>query len=168
MNNETTIPKWVWMGLPIALALLIIGFIVTPRDRANRPILLLPDIKAVEEYRVALIRWQEQARELDAQISTILSGRFGDDLFARSRESQRMIDAGVRLLQNIEQQPTPTAAIPARAMAVRMASAYLEAARATLVWTTAPTEHNLAHAQKQLDSARQFLSELEASEWTLE
>jgi hypothetical protein len=164
-EDEIIIPKWVWI-FPAVIVFLIIGFIASPKDNVGRPILLLPDIRAVEEYRIAIVRWSSQAQDLDTQINTILSGKFGDDLFTRSRESQKMIDAGVRLIQNIEQQKTPTAAIPARSILVKMSSAYLEAARATLTWTTAPTEENLSKANTLLTLARQALAELEASEWT--
>jgi hypothetical protein len=48
-----------------------------------------------------------------------------------------------------------------------MASTYLEAARAALLWTTAPTYDNLASAQAKMDDARQILGKLEASEWMM-
>lgn len=166
MEEELILPKWVW-AFPVLIVLLVLGYLYSPRERDGRPILLLPDVKAVEEYRVAIVRWRGQAQSLDVQISTILSGRFGEDLFTRSRESQKMIDDAVRLLQDIEQQKAPTAAVPARSISIAMANAYLEAARATLLWTTAPNEANLAHAQEQLEKARRILDELEASEWTL-
>ncbi|PKO11496.1 MAG: hypothetical protein CVU39_28975, partial [Chloroflexi bacterium HGW-Chloroflexi-10] len=98
-DEPIIIPKWIWI-IPVLLVFLILGYAFSPTDQDGRPILLLPDIRAVEEYRVAIVRWREQAQELDTQISTILSGKYGDDLFTRSRESQKMIDAGVRLIQN--------------------------------------------------------------------
>jgi hypothetical protein len=166
MPDELIIPKWVW-AIPVVLVLLLLGYFYSPRERDGRPILLLPDVKAVEEYRVAIVHWREQAQNLDTQISTILSGRFGEDLFTRSRESQKMIDAAVRLIQDIERQKAPTAAVPARSISISMATAYLDAARATLLWTTAPSDVNLGAAQEQLAKARRILEELEASEWTL-
>jgi hypothetical protein len=165
-EEDIKIPFWLWGSVLSIVVLLVLGYLFSPRDRDDRPVLLLPDVKAVEDYRVALMRWQTQARDLDSQISTILSGRFGSDLFTTSREAQKMIDAGVRLLSDIEQQKTPTVATPARAMAIRMASEYLEAARATLVWTTTPTDSNFDTAQGHLETARNLLSELETSEWT--
>lgn len=165
-KDEIIIPRWIW-AIPAVLIFLVIGYAFSPRDRDERPILLLPDVQAVEEYRVAIVRWLEQAHDLDTQISTILSGAYGDDLFTRSRESQEMIDAGVRLLSSIDQQKTPTAAVPARALSGQMASAYLEAARATLLWTTAPNDENLARAEELLEIARQAREDLEASEWTI-
>jgi hypothetical protein len=166
MDEELILPKWVW-AFPVLIILLALGYLYSPHDRDDRPILLLPDVRAVETYRLAIVRWRGQAQSLDMQISTILSGRFGEDLFTRSREAQKMIDDAVRLLQNIEQQKTPTAAVPARSISIAMANAYLEAARATLLWTTAPNQENLTHAQEQLEMARRILDELEASEWTL-
>lgn len=165
LGDEITIPPWVWGSILTVVILLALGYLFSPRDRDNRPILLLPDVKAVEDYRVALIRWQTQSKELDSQISTILSGRFGSDLFTTSREAQKMIDSGVRLISDIDQQRTPTVATPARAMATRMASEYLEAARATLVWTTTPTAGNHEKAQMHLERARRYLIEMETSEW---
>ena len=165
-KDEIIIPKWIWI-IPAIVIFLVLGYFFSPRDRDERPILLLPDVRAVEEYRVAIVRWLEQARDLDTQISTILSGAYGDDLFTRSRESQEMIDAGVRLINNIDQQKTPTAAVPARSLSGQMASAYLEAARATLLWTTAPNAENLARAEELLEIARQAREELESSEWTI-
>ena len=165
MNDQTIqIPKWAW-AIPIVLGLLILGYFASPRDQDDRPILLLPDIKAVEDYRRSVSLWQAQAGELDTQITTILSGTYGSDLFARSRASQQMIDAAVQLLQDIESREAPTAAMPARSLLVRMASTYLEAARAALLWTTAPTDDNLSSAQTTIDQARQILGELESSEW---
>jgi hypothetical protein len=165
--EELVIPKWAVIGVSLAILVLVtLGYIFSPREIDGRPILLLPDVKAVGEYQSAIMRWQTQAKDLDLQISTVLSGVYGEDIFARSREAQKMIDDAVWLIQSIERQKTPTAAVPARSLSMSMASAYLEAARATLVWTTAPTEHNLNNAQQQLEIARQALRELEASEWT--
>lgn len=166
MNDQFQIPKWAW-AIPIVLGLLLLGYFASPRGHDERPILLLPDIKAVEDYRRSISLWQAQAGELDAQITTILSGAHGSDLFARSRAAQKMIDDAVQLLQDIESNKAPTAAMPARGILVRMASTYLEAARATLLWTTAPTDDNLSSAQAMVDHARQILGELEASEWVM-
>lgn len=163
-GEPVVIPKWVWIGL-VLLAFLGIGVFTSPRDQANRPILLLPDAKAVEDYRNSVSNWHGRMRALDAEIATILSGKFGSDLFAKSREAQKVMDAAIRLAQEIDRREVPTAAHPARAMLIQSASAYLEAARAMLQWVTAPTEANLAQAELSLSRARSSLTELEQSEW---
>lgn len=165
MNDETfTIPRWVWIGLAV-LTLLALGVAVSPRDAASHPILLLPDAKAVEDYRDSAQNWHTRLKTLDAEIATILSGKFGNDLFAKSREAQRVTDAAIQLAQEIDRRNAPTAAIPAKSLLVKAASAYLDASRDMLQWVTAPKDENLAKARKSLNLARQALKELEQSEW---
>jgi len=163
-NEQVVIPKWVWVGLLI-LALLGLGWLVSPRDSTERPILLLPDAKAVEDYRISVSGWHRQMQSLDAEITTILSGKFGSDLFSKSREAQKVMDSTIQLAQEIDRQDVPTAAIPAKSLLVQSASAYLNASRAMLQWVTASNEENLVEAQNSLEQARQTLKQLEQSEW---
>lgn len=160
----TTIPRWVWIAL-VVLALIGLGVVVSPRDQANRPILLLPDARAVEEYRSSISNWHERMNALDAQIATVLSGKFGSDLFAKSREAQKVMDAAILLAQEIDRQDAPTAAVPARSLLIQSVSAYLTASQAMLQWVTAPNTNNLETAQQALNQARQSRKELEQSEW---
>jgi len=163
-SEQVVIPKWVWIGVLI-LALLGLGWWVSPRDTANRPILLLPDAKAVEDYRVSVSNWHGRMKALDAGMTTILSGKFGNDLFSKSREAQKVMEAAIQLAQEVDRQDVPTAAIPAKSMLIESASAYLAASRAMLQWVTASTDENLAEAQLSLENARETLEQLEQSEW---
>lgn len=163
-SEQVVVPKWAWIGVLI-LALLGLGWWVSPRDTANRPILLLPDAKAVEDYRVSVSDWYGRMKTLDAEMTTILSGKFGSDLFSKSREAQKVMEAVIQLAQEVERQDVPTAAIPAKSMLIESASAYLTASRAMLQWVTASTDENLAGAQLSLENARKTLEQLEQSEW---
>ena len=102
---------------------------------------------------------------LDSEITTILSGKFGSDLFSKSREAQKVMDSTIQLAQEIDRQDVPTAAIPAKSLLAQSASAYLNASRAMLQWVTASNEENLVEAQNTLEQARQTLKQLEQSEW---
>ena len=165
MSQEPLIiPRWAWIAL-IVLALFGLGWFTSPHDQAGRPILLLPDAKAVEDYRASTASWHERLEALDTQIATILSGKFGSDLFSKSREAQKVMDAAIGLAQEIDSRDAPTAAIPARSLLIRAASAYLEASQAMLEWVTASNDDNLSAAQNALGQARQSLEELEQSEW---
>lgn len=163
-NEPIVIPKWAWVGLTV-LALLLLGLFVSPHDQENRPILLLPDAKAVEDYRSSIWDWHERMKSLDSEITTVLSGRFGSDLFSKSREAQKIMDTAIHLAQEIERQDVPTAAIPAKSLLLESASSYLNASRAMLQWVTAPNEENLTNAQRALNQARQSIEQLEQSEW---
>ncbi len=164
MKNEIIIPKWVWIT-GIVMVLLGLGIFTSPRDRDNRPLLLLPDVKAMEDYRRSLVNWHARFREIDGRMTRLLSDNYGVDLFSQSSEGQKIQNETIQLLQEIDQTSTPPAAVSARDMALGAGSAYLEASRAMLTWISAPTATNLDLAQKSLDSAYTNLSNLEASQW---
>jgi hypothetical protein len=164
-NEATVIPKWVWIGLAL-LVLLGLGWVISPRDQANRPILLLPDTKTLEDYRLSIADWQTRMQALDAQIASVLSGRFGSDLFSKSREAQKVMDTAIGLAQEIDRRDAPTAALPAKTLLAQSANDYIQASRDMLQWVSAPTAENLAAAQQALAAARQSLARLEQSEWT--
>jgi hypothetical protein len=164
MKSEIIIPKWVWItGLVIAL--LGLGIFTSPRDQDNRPLLLLPDVKAMDDYRRSLVAWHISFMELDGRITRLLSANYGGDLFSQSSEGQKIQDATVQLLREVDQTSAPAAAASAKGLAWRAGSAYLEASRALLTWVSAPTAVNLEKAQTALDTAHGVLSELEASQW---
>jgi hypothetical protein len=165
MSSEPImVPKWVWIGLLI-LGLLGLGLLISPKDSTNRPILLLPDAKAVEDYHISIEAWDKRMQSLDAEISTVLSGKFGSDLFTKSREAQKVVEETVQLAQEIDRKDVPTAAIPAKSLLVQSANAYLNASRVMLQWVTAPTDENMTDAQDALAQARKTLDQLEQSQW---
>ncbi len=164
MKNEILIPKWVWIT-GLVLVLLGLGIFTSPRDGDNRPLLLLPDVKVLEDYRRSLVAWHSGLVELDGRMTRLLSADYGGDLFSQSSEGQKIQDATIQLLREMDQTATPAAAAPARELALQAGSAYLDASRALLTWVSAPTATNLEKAQQALNSARATLAELEASQW---
>ena len=164
MKNEIIIPKWAWFTSAIVI-LLGLGLIVSPRDKDNHPILLLPDVKAVGDYRRSLISWHDRLLELDGRIAGVLSNNYGGDLFSQSSEGQKILSETVQLLQEIDQTETPSAAVPARDMIMLAGSASLDVSKSMLTWISAPTPANLSAAQQALAGARTTLSNLEASAW---
>jgi hypothetical protein len=164
MNGEIVIPKWVWITGILAL-LLGLGLVTSPRDRDNRPLLLLPDVKAMEDYRRSLVDWNNRFLELDGRMTRLLSDNYGGDLFSQSSEGQKIQANAIQLLQEIDQTTAPSAAIPARDLALGTGGAYLEVSRIMLAWISSPTAANLETARQALKSARGLLTELEASQW---
>lgn len=164
MKSEIVIPKWVWIT-SMALLLLGLGLVISPRDKNNHPLLLLPDVKAMEDYRRSLVDWNTRFLELNGRMTRLLSDNYGSDLFSQSSEGQVMQDQTIQLMREIDQTSTPAAAVSARDMAIRAGSAYLDTSRAILTWVSAPTTANLDAAQQALKAAQASLSELEASQW---
>ena len=164
MNAEITIPKWVWItvGLVVVLGL---GLGISPRDRDGRPLLLSPDVKAVEDYRRSLVGWHTRLAELDGRIARVLSNDYRGDLFSQSSDGQKTLNETLQILQEIDQTAATPAAVPARELALNAASATLSAAQSALIWVSAPTPANLSSAQQALESALAEMSILEASQW---
>jgi hypothetical protein len=164
MKNEFVIPKWAWVTATVVL-LLGLGIFISPRDRDNRPLLLLPDVKALGDYRRELVDWHLAFQSLNARMTGLLSADYGGDLFSQSREGQKIQDETLQLLREIDQTVAPMAATPAKEMALKAGNAYLEASRALLAWISTPTTVNSDAVQQALDTAQAALAELEASQW---
>lgn len=74
----------------ISLLLLVfglIGYAASPLDDVGRPVLLLPDVRAVEEYRRSVSGWAERWRALDTSLQEIVAGDANSDLLAVSRKA---------------------------------------------------------------------------------
>ena len=164
MKSEIIIPKWAWIASLIVL-LLGLGLIASPRDKNDHPMLLLPDVKAVEDYRRSLGSWHSRLLELDGRIARVLSNNYDGDLFSQSSEGQKILNETVQLLQEMDQTEAPSAAVPARNMVILAGSAYLDASKSMLTWISAPTLANLNAAQQVLKDARSTISALETSQW---
>lgn len=164
MKGEIVIPKWVWITSMAAL-LLGLGLVISPRDKNNHPLLLLPDVKAMEDYRRSLVDWHTRFLELDGRMTRLLSDNYGSDLFSLSSEGQIIQVETIQLMREVDQTTTPAAAVSARDMAIRSGSAYLDTSRALLSWVSVPTTANLDAAQQALKVAHASLAELEASQW---
>jgi hypothetical protein len=164
MSTEITLPKWLWILLPLVL-IVVLGLGISPRDKAGRPLLLSPEVKAVEDYRRSLVGWHTQLAELQGRIARLLSNDYGGDLFSQSSDGQRVLNETLQVLQAMDQTATTPAAIPARELALNAASATLSAAQLALVWVAAPTPANLSSAEQALAAAQAEMTLLEASQW---
>ncbi len=165
-NQEIVIPRWLWV-IAVVVTLAFLGAFTSPKDAEGRPIFLSPEVKAISDYRNSAVAWLNELRQIDASVTNILSGAYGLGIFEKSRQSQAVAESAFWLLREIEKTETPTAASPLREAAYRTSLAYLDAARATLVWTSEPNDENLGAAQSALDAARDALRKLERSEWLL-
>jgi hypothetical protein len=57
--------------LPLALFLTVLGALSSPRDAQGRPLLLQPDVKAVEDYRWTMSSATAGMRLLDGEIAAL-------------------------------------------------------------------------------------------------
>lgn len=153
-----------WLLLPLALILTVVGALSTPRDAQGQPLLLLPDVQAVEDYRQSISNATAKMQLLDGEIAALLAGQ-NADLFTQSRQAQGAFEHALSIAQEIDVQSAPPALDGLRGAAAGTASAYLEAARLALVWVSLPQDANRTAAENGLAQARQQLNTLEESKW---
>ncbi len=164
MDDRTFQLSWGWLLLPLALFLAVVGALSTPRDGQGQPLLLLPDVKAVEDYRQSMGSATAKMQLLDGEIAALLAGQ-NADLFTQSRQAQAAFEHALSIAQEIDVQSAPPALDGLRGAAAGTASAYLEAARLAVVWVSLPQDANRTAAENGLAQARQQLNTLEESKW---
>lgn len=152
----------------ISLLLLVfglIGYAASPLDDAGRPVLLLPDVRAVEEYRRSVSGWAGRWRALDTALQEIVAGDANSDLLAVSRQAQRTFEQTVALAREVDAAESPASMLGLREQASASALAYVEASVDVARWVSAPLVENRDAAQQALAGAGQSLAALEQNEW---
>jgi hypothetical protein len=151
--------------LCLAVLFSIIGGFVSPHDNEGNPILLLPEVKAVENYRRSAQAWTEQLRTLDGEIASLMETDSQGDLFTQSRQAQQMLEHAVALAKEVDQTHTTAAAMGFHEQMYSAVMAYLESARSGMRWVSAPETDRKADAQSKLEQARSARKLLEANQW---
>jgi len=161
--DEISIPIWSLL-IPLIAILLGIGWFASPRDENNRPLLLLPDVKAVEEYRRLANHWRDELRLVDGEIALTLAGDTSD-LFGQSRQAQNTLEHNLRIIQEIDRRDAPATLLGLQEELRRVSQSYLEASRLALRWLSLPDQVHHESAQNKLVESRNMLSNMEASQW---
>jgi hypothetical protein len=161
--DEISIPIWT-LVIPTLAILLGIGWFSSPRDENNRPLLLLPDVKAVEEYRRLANRWRDELRLVDGEIALTLAGDTSD-LFGQSRQAQNTLENNLRIIQEIDRHDAPATLIGLQEELKLVSQSYLESSRLALRWLSLPDQVNHDKAQGKLVESRNMLTNMEANQW---
>lgn len=151
--------------LGMAAVFILIGAFISPRDEQGDPIVLSPDVKAMQDYRSSAREWMNQYSALDSAISQITSQDAQGDLFSQSRSAQNTLQNAVDLAQQIDRTSVPPIAVGVQEQISSTALAYVEAARSALQWISAPKQENHDQALQKLEAARQSKNDLEANSW---
>ncbi|NLG97356.1 MAG: hypothetical protein GX491_08355 [Chloroflexi bacterium] len=156
-----------WIAAVSLVLLTIFGWLHSPIDRTTgRPLLLIPEVKAVHDYQTKARSWIGQFEVLDAQISGLLIEPSGD-LFRRSSQANQAVEAAVSQAQVIDRTQAPLSLTSLHQSIHQAALAYLEAARSALVWISTPAPDKLDAAKANLEKARQQVEHLRQSEWLI-
>ena len=165
--SEEKLQKLGWILFGLAVFFTIIGTFVSPLDDQGKPVLLLPEVKAVEDYRKAAQTWISELNILDGEIAHIIAADQQGDLFSQSRSAQQTLQHAVELAQQVDRTRVPPIGMGMHEQMLSTTLSYLEAARSALQWVSAPEQENQDQAIQLLEDSRQMKSELEKNKWLI-
>jgi hypothetical protein len=163
--SEEKLQKFGLILIGIAVLFTAIGGFVSPIDDQGKPVLLLPEVKAVEVYRRSAQSGISELTVLDGEIARVIAADQQGDLFTQSRSAQQTLQHAVELAQQVDRTRVPPIAIGLHEQILSTTLAYLEAARSAMQWVSAPEKKNQDSATLMLEEARKMKSELEANQW---
>ena len=165
--SEEKLQKLGWILFGLAVFFTIIGAFFSPLDDQGKPVLLLPEVKAVEDYRRSAQTWISELNILDGEIAYIIAADQQGDLFSQSRSAQQTLQHAVELAQQVDRTRVPPIGMGMHEQMLSTTLSYLEAARSALQWVSAPEQENQDQAIQLLEDARQMKSELEKNKWLI-
>ena len=165
--SEEKLQKLGWILFGLAVIFTIIGTFVSPLDDQGKPVLLLPEVKAVEDYRKSAQTWISELNTLDGEIAYIIAADQQGDLFSQSRSAQQTLQHAVELAQQVDRTRVPPIGMGMHEQMLSTTLSYLEAARSALQWVSAPEQENQDQAIQLLEDSRQMKSELEKNKWLI-
>jgi hypothetical protein len=165
MNSNSISHRWYWITGFGLILLTVLGWLNSPIDNTTgRPLLLIPEVKAVHDYQVKARSWISQFQVLDAMISGLLIEP-SVDLFSKSSQANHAVETAVTQVHWIDRTQAPLSLTSLHQAFNQAALAYLEAARSALVWVSTPSTDKLTTAKENLEKARQQVDQLSHSEW---
>ncbi len=154
-----------WILLGVAVFFTMVGALVSPSDAEGKPVLLLPEVKAVEDYQNSAQVWISDMAILDGEVARILASDKQGDLFSQSRAAQQALQHAVDLAQQVDRTKVPPVAMGVHEKMIAASLSYLEAARSALQWVSTPEKNNQDTAAQKLSAARKLRSGLEVNQW---
>ena len=147
----------------LLVALIGMGVAVSPRDENGRPVLLSPNVRAVELYRRHALRWVGDWQVLSSELRRVLEEE--GELLAINTRVQRGFEQAIALAHDVETSEAPASLVGLHDQATATAQAFVEASLAVARWVSAPTDEHRQKAVQALASADETLKSLEANEW---
>ena len=157
-------PKGYWFFAAALLIFGVLGWFNSPLSLDGRPVLLLPDVKRVETYRLQASRWVKQLSALEGQSAVLLSGNRSDPL-TLSRKAQRLYLDSIGLFEEVDTSLVPQVLTGVHQRIQECVQGQLEVTQNLLLWTSDPNELTHAAALTSLESLREEIAALKNNAW---
>jgi len=158
-------PKTLLIVGTIALLLTLLGWQHTPYSSEKEPLLLLPQLRKVQNYQRQVLKWMENLQECDGRLAVLFSSE-KRDLYQASREAEMINRNLVTLYQEIDRKSPPESLQGLQDVLLETATAYLAAANLGLDWISSGADGDLDTARIGLAEAHAFLQQLQSLPWT--
>jgi hypothetical protein len=141
------------IGAAIALVFLaFLGRAVTPIDGDGLPLVLSPAYVATVRYLRTAQGWMDTMAQLDADLTEAIEEE--GNIYTQGRDAERAFEKTMSVAREVEQGKAPPALASLQAALTRSAHACVQAARAALLYVSAPSAENRQAVDEALDAAR--------------
>ena len=145
------------VGAVIILTLLaFLGCAVTPVTSDGRPLVLSPAYVATVRYLKAAQGWLDRMVQVNTDLVETIEKE--GNIYTQGRDAERVFEKALSITGEVEQGKAPPALASLQAALTRSARACVQAARAALLYVSAPSTENRQAVDEALDAA---YSELE-------
>ena len=146
------------IGAAVILTLLaFLGRAVTPIADDGQPLVLSPAYVATVRYLKAAQGWLDRMVQIDADLTEVMEAQ--GNIYTQSRDAERAFEKALSIATEVEQGKAPPALASLQAVLTQAAHTSVQAARAALLYVSAPSAENRMAVDGALDAAR---SELES------
>ena len=130
----------------------LLGWTGTPVDASGEPLVLSPAYVATMRYLKTVQGWLEALQQLDVDLVATMEGT--GNLYRQGHDAEKAFERMLAIAREVEQAKTPPSLIALQSAIDQSASTYVRAARAVLVYVSAPSEENQQAVTQGLETAR--------------
>ena len=145
-------------GVTILTLLALLGRAITPLDGDGHPLVLSPAYVATVRYLKTAQGWLDKMAQIDADLVEVMDAQ--GNIYTQGRDAERAFEKALSIAREVEQGKAPPALASLQAALTWSAHASVQAARAVLLYVSAPSAENRQTVEEALDAA---LRELDSS-----
>lgn len=144
------------VGAAIALTLLaFLGRAITPIAGDGQPLVLSPAYVATVRYLKTAQGWLDRIVQVNTDLVETIEEE--GNIYTQGRDAERAFEKALSIAREVEQGKAPPALASLQAALTRSAHACVQAARAVLLYVSAPSAENRQAVDEALDAARSEL-----------
>ena len=160
MEVEIHSPALLYVVLIVVVVgvLALVGRAVTPTTGDGEMLVLSPAYVATVRYLSAARDRLDDLDVVDEDLTGVLDAD-GGNIYTQGRDAEHAFSRALNAAREIERDQSPLSLATLQTALYDAGGGYVEAARATLRWVSAPSEENRQGADTALETARGLLAD---------